>query len=286
MLISNSSKKQIDLFLKDPSNSLVIESISQKSGLEVTDDLVKKLLGLKPDYDLDNYDYFYKVKKTKTNSVSIDDIRDLIKKLSLKSLNNKNINRVCLITDSELMSEEAQNSILKILEEPPKDTVIILLTKSITALKPTIISRSSIIKIIKPTFNEFTKYYTDSKLSEDFKNKYDLTDGNMDYFNKYLESTIDLSSDKDVALIKSFLSANKFDRLLMVNDFCSNTLIFENLIFTLRNIIKIGIDSSIQKSNNQTKMWISYLKAIEMTENGYSKLVNRKLLFTNLCLNM
>ena len=40
MLISNSSKKQIDLFLKDPSNSLVIESISQKSGLEVTDDLV------------------------------------------------------------------------------------------------------------------------------------------------------------------------------------------------------------------------------------------------------
>ena len=72
----------------------------------------------------------------------------------------------------------------------------------------------------------------------------------------------------------------------MVNDFCSNTLIFENLIFTLRNIIKIGIDSSIQKSNNQTKMWISYLKAIEMTENGYSKLVNRKLLFTNLCLNM
>jgi len=286
MLISKTSKKQIDLFLKDPSNSLVIESNAQESGLEITYDLIKKLLELNDNNDLDNYSYFYKIQKSKTNTIAIDDIRDLIKKLKLKSLNKNLINRVALIINSELMSEESQNSILKLLEEPPKDTVIILLTKSIKSLKPTIISRSAIIKLSKPTFEEFTKYFTDDELRSDSKNKYDLTDGNSDYFNKYLEKSVDLSSAEDIVLIKKFLAASKLDRLLMINDFCSNNLVFENLIFTLRNIIKIGLDNSIQKNSNQTKMWVSYLKAIEMTENGFTSLVNRKLLFTNLCLNM
>lgn len=286
MLISKTSKKQIDLFLKDPSNSLVIESNAQESGLEITYDLIKSLLGLNENNDLDNYSYFYKIQKSKKNTVAIDDIRDLIKKLKLKSLNKNLINRVALISDAELMSEESQNSILKLLEEPPKDTVIILLTKSVKSLKPTIISRSAIIKLTKPTFEEFTNYFTDDDLESDSKNKYDLTDGNSDYFNKYLEKSVDLSSDEDIVLIKKFLASSKLDRLLMINDFCSNNLVFENLIFTLRNIIKIGLDNSIQKNNHQAKMWVSYLKAIEMTENGFASLVNRKLLFTNLCLNM
>ena len=286
MLISKGSKKQIDLFLKDPSNSLVIESNAQESGIEITNDLVKKLLGLNENNDLENYSYFYKIEKNKKNTVAIDDIRDLIKKLTLKSLNKNQINRVALIIDGELMSEEAQNSILKLLEEPPKDTVIIILTKSIKALKPTIISRSAIIKLTKPTYDEFTQYFSNDDSEQDSKNKYDLTDGNSDYFNKYLEKNVNLSSSDDIILIKKFLASNKLDRLLMINDFCSDNLIFENLIFTLRNIIKIGFDNSIQKNNNQTKMWISYLKAIEMTENGFASLVNRKLLFTNLCLNM
>jgi hypothetical protein len=286
MLISKGSKKQIDLFLKDPSNSLVIESNAQESGIEITNDLVKKLLGLNENNDLENYSYFYKIEKNKKNTVAIDDIRDLIKKLTLKSLNKNQINRVALIIDGELMSEEAQNSILKLLEEPPKDTVIIILTKSIKALKPTIISRSAIIKLTKPTYDEFTQYFSNDDSEQDSKNKYDLTDGNSDYFNKYLEKNVNLSSSDDIILIKKFLASNKLDRLLMINDFCSDNLIFENLIFTLRNIIKIGLDNSIQKNNNQTKMWISYLKAIEMTENGFASLVNRKLLFTNLCLNM
>jgi hypothetical protein len=286
MLISKNSKKQIDLFLKDPSNSLVIESNAYESGLEITYDLIKKLLDLNDNNDLDNYSYFYKIQKNKNNTVAIDDIRDLIKRLNLKSLNKNLINRVALITNSELMSEEAQNSILKLLEEPPKDTIIILLTKSIRDLKPTIISRSAIIKLVKPTYEEFAKYFTNDNLGQDSKNKYDLTDGNSDYFNKYLEKAVDLSSAEDIVLIKKFLASSRSDRLLMINDFCSNNIIFENLIFTLRNIIKIGLNNSIQKNNNQTKMWISYLKAIEMTENGFAILVNRKLLFTNLCLNM
>jgi hypothetical protein len=218
--------------------------------------------------------------------VSIDSIRELIKKLKLKSLAKKSINRVGLIIDAELMSEESQNAILKLLEEPPRDTVIILLTKSFGALKPTIRSRTALIKITKPSYLEFVDHYSSNKLTSDLKNKYDLADGNSDYYNKYINEDIDISSSEDIILIKKFLSASKSDRLLMINDFCNNKLVFETLLFSLKSIIKIGLENSIKNENNQTKMWISYLKAIEKTETGFNSSVNRKLLFTNLCLNM
>lgn len=285
MLISQKSKRQIELFLENPSNSLVIESSVTGSGIEITYDLIKRTLGLNSNKSLENYPYFYKIEKSNSN-VSVDDIRGLIKKLNLKSLNKNSINRVGLILDAELMSDESQNSILKLLEEPPKDTVIMLLTKSISSLKPTILSRSAIIKITKPTYEEFIKYYSKSELGKDAKNKYDLADGNSDYYIKYIDDSVDLSSSEDIVLIKKFLSSNRLNRLLMINEFCSNNLVFENLLFTLRNIIKIGLDNSIQKNNKQAKMWISYLRAVEITENGFSNMVNRKLLFTNLCLNM
>jgi len=285
MLTSQNTKKQIDMFLTNPANALVIESPMREAGLEITYQLIRNLLGLKPDYILENSQYFYKIERDKS-TVSIDSIRELIKKLKLKSLATKSINRVGLITDAELMSEVSQNAILKLLEEPPRDTVIILLTKSFGSLKPTIRSRTALIKITKPSYLEFVDHYSSNKLTSDLKNKYDLADGNSDYYNKYINEDIDLSSSEDIILIKKFLSASKSDRLLMINDFCNNKLVFETLLFSLKSIIKIGLENSIKNENNQTKMWISYLKAIENTETGFNSSVNRKLLFTNLCLNM
>lgn len=48
---------------------------------------------------------------------------------------------VFLIRDAERMNEEAQNALLKTLEEPPGDTVLILVTSSAERLLPTIRSR-------------------------------------------------------------------------------------------------------------------------------------------------
>jgi DNA polymerase-3 subunit delta' len=285
MLVAQNTKKQIDLYLGNPANALVIESPVTGSGLELSEMIIKSLLGLSDKYVIENYPYFYKIEKDK-NTVKIDSIRDLVKKLKLKSLSDKTISRVALITDAELMSEESQNSILKLLEEPPTDTVIILLTKAISALKPTILSRSAQIKIIKPSYDEFVNFYSSNKASGDLKNTYDFAGGNSDYYTKYINDNVDLSNNPDIILIKKFLAGNRLERLLLINDFCNSKVVFENLLYSLKNVVKIGLDNSIQRSSTQTKMWLHYLKAIEITETGLAKSVNRKLLFTNLCLNM
>ena len=66
------------------------------------------------------------------------------------------------INEAELLSELAQDYLLKILEEPPKNSYIFLLSSRPAKLKPTILSRVNRIKI-DPSYFE----------NEDIKNKLD-----------------------------------------------------------------------------------------------------------------
>ncbi len=55
--------------------------------------------------------------------------------------------KVFIIENAELMNEQAQNALLKVLEEPPQSTVFILLTPSRSLQLATVISRCSILKL-------------------------------------------------------------------------------------------------------------------------------------------
>ena len=89
-------------------------------------------------------------------SISIDQIRSLKESLLLTSLKGKG--KVGIIYPSESMTYAAANSLLKILEEPPKDTLIILITESTGKLPKTIVSRSQIINCGHPSSEESMKW--------------------------------------------------------------------------------------------------------------------------------
>lgn len=72
-------------------------------------------------------------------SIGIDAVRELKKFLYEKPINSKY--RVAIINDAELMTDIAQNAILKIAEEPPEYALLILVVGNTEALLPTILSR-------------------------------------------------------------------------------------------------------------------------------------------------
>ena len=77
------------------------------------------------------------------NSIKIDQIRNLQKEIQEKPIiSNK---KVYIIDDADLMTKEAQNCLLKTLEEPPKFAVIILIGSNENAFLPTIKSRCMIL---------------------------------------------------------------------------------------------------------------------------------------------
>jgi len=66
-----------------------------------------------------------------------------------------------VILEAELLTNEAQNSLLKILEEPPAGVTIILVCKNRELLLPTILSRCSIIR-----FTSLPQDFVSTRLSE------------------------------------------------------------------------------------------------------------------------
>lgn len=77
--------------------------------------------------------------------VGIEDVRNLQKKIWLVPLKSKI--KAVVLEGHEGLTIEAQNSLLKILEEPPNNTIIILTISSIDELLTTILSRCKIIKL-------------------------------------------------------------------------------------------------------------------------------------------
>ena len=100
--------------------------------LEFVEDAIKKKA----------LDSFYKIQIPKANRILIRSIRDLRKTLYLK---DDNVGRkMVLFFDAHLLSAgqgEAANALLKILEEPPKNTTLLLVTDHKELLLSTILSR-------------------------------------------------------------------------------------------------------------------------------------------------
>ena len=83
-------------------------------------------------------------KKDRT-TIPVDDIREMIRICGSHTLEGKA--RVVLLFDAERMTAQAQNSLLKTLEEPPENTYIILVTGHPEALLTTVISRCRPIRL-------------------------------------------------------------------------------------------------------------------------------------------
>ncbi|MCL5438444.1 MAG: hypothetical protein M1268_00460 [Patescibacteria group bacterium] len=157
----------------------------------------------------------------KDEKPGIEQIRNLQKGIFLKPFKSKI--KITIIQNAEKMTIDAQNALLKILEEPPPDTIIILTATKKDFLLPTIISRCKIIELKKET----------SKLSEkeiiDYQNVINSLIGGLKVGER-LKLAEGFSKTKEEAL--SFLKnsmvivrENLIDEILIGNQ--KNNLIFQ-----------------------------------------------------------
>lgn len=73
------------------------------------------------------------------NSIKIEEVRELGRAISLKPYSKPP--KVAIIQEAEKLTFEAQSALLKILEEPPGETIFLLTTTEESNLLPTIVSR-------------------------------------------------------------------------------------------------------------------------------------------------
>ena len=80
----------------------------------------------------------------KPGSISVKEIRDMRADLSIKPY--ANARKIYIIPDAEKLTIQAQNALLKTLEEPPEYAVIILIADGLSTFLPTILSRCVVLQ--------------------------------------------------------------------------------------------------------------------------------------------
>ena len=170
--------------------------------------LLCKEQGLKPCNNcnsclkFDNFNHpDFQLIEPKKNSIPRKAIEDLIKSINIAPLESKR--RIIIIDDSHKMGLEAQNCLLKTLEEPPSYINMILITCNINDLIPTIISRCEVIKF-HPVENK--------KIENLLKSKYDKTEEEASFIAHFTQGSV----GKSIALSQSQDFLNKREETLNI----------------------------------------------------------------------
>jgi DNA polymerase-3 subunit delta' len=137
--------------------------------------------------------------KKAIKNISIEQVRDFSRALNMSSFSGSY--KIGLIKDSDYLSENAANSLLKILEEPKEKTLIILTANNKENLPATISSRCQILNFYPANFDLLYNYLIEEfKISRiKAKNIARLSLGrpakarkyleDLDYYNDYLNKT-------------------------------------------------------------------------------------------------
>lgn len=152
--------------------------------------------------------------------------RDIKKKLSLKA--STGTTRVVLFYHMELMKESSADALLKLIEEPPTDSILILTTGRPDNLLPTIRSRSQTIKLSRISQNVIEEILkrSDNIAPELAARSARLADGSL---GRALELCLETDDDNSsvraigLTLFKSLMIDNPPDILANINELLGTT---------------------------------------------------------------
>ena len=222
----------------------------------------------------------------KKKEITVDDIREGIKFLSLKSSENEY--RVLVISLAEDMNTNAANALLKMLEEPFPRSIILLLCQNTGKLLPTIASRCRKIKIPKLSFENMM-----AKLNEKFPGEphldllAELSDGSIGMAIKIHENDGLKIYQK---MTSFFVPVHRVD-IQALNDFADLVYKDENIYFLFQTFLlnwltqKIKEEYELNKELSESLMGI-YENTITLFSNVSTIYLDRRQTIMNSILSI
>lgn len=214
---------------------------------------------------------FSMIEPDNNSGIKIEQIRDLQRKVIEKPIISQK--KVYIINDADLMTVEAQNCLLKTLEEPPKDVTIILIGENEGNFLNTIKSRCMIIHFNKIDDNDIKLYlqkkYGEVKIPENMLKVFDgsirkaeLLKNNEALYNEVEKVIINLEKYDIIDILKlgeSIYNAKEeiYDILEYINiillDLCKKDYRYANCVAIVEST-KTRI-----KANSNYNMSIDYM---------------------------
>ncbi len=215
-----------------------IAKLSAKENQHIQEELNKK-----------SQNNYYSLRIEKANNIKISSIRDIKKFISL---DYSDIDyRVIIIQDAHLMNDEAQNALLKSLEEPPEGIIFILITHKPELLLTTIHSRCWSIKFDPLTNDDIKVILTenfgiDSELASAVS---PFSDGSVNKALRLIEDNFNEIIEKTIIILRYSMGGYYHTALAAFNEILAGkNNNFEHIIaFILKWLTDIEKHKSIKK---------------------------------------
>lgn len=193
------------------------------------------------------------VNHEKPNVISVDEIRSqIVNDISLKPYSSRY--KIYIVPDAQMMNPQAQNALLKTLEEPPEYAIIMLLTTNVDKFLPTILSRCIVLNFKPVEPMDVMDYLKEQLQVDDATAKFctDFSQGNLGKavrlaispeYNEIKEDAVRLLRQIDVMdmedVISSVKSMGKFK--LDITDY------IDIMTMWFRDILMVKISNSPNK---------------------------------------
>lgn len=286
LLLHPQTKLQLKSFLKNPAHALLLVGPAGVGKESIARAVAARLLNVNLE-TVDSYPFFFFVTPTSKSEISIDQIRQLVHQMSLKVPPVSRFSKLVLIAGAETMSQEAQNSILKILEEPPEDGIFILTAPSTRSLLPTIVSRSQLIHVRQVTLPAAIKFYSGSRPSAEVGKMWQLSQAGAGLLDALLKEQDSHPLKQAVEQAKIWLGSNGDKRFLTVDNLSKDKQKLQLFLQGLEKILSVLHHSNINK--NRSKLAIEILRSrrvvLELSE-ALDSYVSPKLVASRLILEI
>lgn len=225
--------------------------------------------------------------KPDKKTISIDKIREIKKFLTLRTTGTNLFRRSVVIEDGQYLTLEAQNALLKTLEEPPEDTFFIITVDRFENLRPTILSRAQSITIQKPPIDELTKFLSHNGYSKtDIQEAIMISDGLPGLITGILSPNQDSPIKESIERAKELLKASMHERLLRIPEISKTKTATNDIINALIRISSASINQLAQQNNRSSlDRWKVILQKSIQSENALSHNANPRIVLTDLFLS-
>ena len=280
LFLNPTTAKQLDAYASQPSpHSVIITGMNGSGKTEIVMSLAAKLLNIKPD-KLTTYPFFMMIEPETNKSLKIDAIRSVDHFLARKVPGRATgINRVLFIKNADHMSVPAQNALLKNLEEPPENTVMILSASDYSGLLPTIRSRSVRINVLKPARSELKGYLTEKGYDTQLIDRAISISGGLTKLTFNLLDNESSSVNLAANTARELLTQDRYHRLLRLNELAKDKVNLASILTVLKRMSAIALEKA---SGAQFDQWTHILEVTNQTETYLKHNSNTKLALLNL----
>ncbi|MCA9325689.1 hypothetical protein KDA23_06570 [Candidatus Saccharibacteria bacterium] len=277
------TQESVDQFAANPGQALMMSGLSGLGKGSLATALALRLLA-SDHADASLEPGILKISPLK-GGIGIEVVRNLQHFMSLKTTTNKRITRVAIIEDSHVMSVEAQNALLKLLEEPPKDSVFILTAASEHALLPTIRSRVQHFAITKPTQDALIGYFEQAgHTNEAVVRALRMSGGLPGLMAALLEEDQGHPLQAAAQQARNVLSATVFERQCLVDQLAKERQLAIDTCAMLGQMASIALKSPTI-TPNQLKKWRQILAGALAAGEDLSRYVQPKLVLSRYLLS-